>query len=181
MIKKRDSQRFLLLLGFALFANFARSQTTANTTMNVVLADIRSIKVNPAQNTVSLNFATASDYDNGVSSLQNAHLEISSTGGFIVSAKSSSPNLVNGANTIPVNTIKLTPSLSAIASNSTTIGTPTNRTISLSPIQTTFISSRLGATKVFFDVDYKASGGAQYINKAAGTYTSTITYTIDPL
>jgi hypothetical protein len=181
-------RKILFIAFFACFlgsTQMLQAQTSANATLNVVLSDVRSIKVNPAQATVTLNFANVTDYNNGVSSTQNAHLEVTSTGGYIIKVKSSTPNLVNGTNQIPVNTVTLTP----LQSSGGAVGTSTSavgRASTLIPVNlgataTTIISSTDGATKIFYDMTYRASGGAPYINKASGTYTTTITYTIEPL
>jgi len=175
----------LLILGYS---NFSSAQTTGNTTLNVVLNDVRSIKVNPAQTNVSLIFNNASDYTNGVSSNQASHLEITSTGGFVVKVKSSGPSLINGSNSIPVNTISLTPTVTA-SQNSNLVGATAStggvviRTVSTTTLSATdaqFINSPTGGTKIFYDVKYTSSGGPNYINKPAGTYTTTITYSIEP-
>ncbi len=183
------SKKYFALIALGLLYQFLPNQlfaqTTANTTLNVVLADVRSIKVNPTQNTVTLNFATVDDYNKGVESNQASHLEITSTGGFVVKVKSSGPNLNNGSNTIPVNTISLVNSTTA---GSSLVSTGPNANIvsftipvTLAPTPATLINSPVGATKIFYDVKYKASGGPAYINKPAGTYTTTITYSIEPL
>lgn len=168
------------------------AQTTANSTLNVVLSDVRSIKVNPSQTNVSLIFANAADYNNGVSSNQVGHLEVTSTGGYAIKVKSSGPTLVNGANAIPVNTITLTPTTgtqAAPSGNVVGISIPGANNVQkasllsaiLNPTAVDFISSPTGATKLYYDVKYQASGGTSYINKAAGTYSTTITYSIEPL
>lgn len=179
----------LLVTGFLLLgvssSNLLNAQASANATLNVVLSDVRSIKVNPAQTSVSLTFSNVDDYNNGVSSEQNAHLEITSTGGYIIKVRASTANLVNGPNTIPANTVLLTPKQSSTGVASTGTGNSVNNTANLTPVNlgaspATIISSTDGATKIFYDMTYKASGGPQYINKANGTYTTTITYTIEP-
>lgn len=179
----------------AIFSSSVSAQTNANTTLNVVLSDVRSIKVNPAQTNVSLAFANANDYTNGVSSNQPSHLEIISTGGYAIKVKSSGPSLVNGTNSIPVNTITLTPTVGAQPgvsgsvivisvggnTNGSSGGSGTLTPAVLNPTPVNLISSSSGTTKRFYDITYKASGGAPYINKAAGTYSTTITYSIEPL
>ena len=156
--------------------NTTYAQASDNATLNVVLADVRSIKLNPAQSTVQLNFKTASDYQNGVVENQNAHLEVMSTGGFQVKVRSSGLSLVNGINTIPVSTISLVPSLS---SGYVDMGA-SFQTVTLSPTQQQMISTPNGTTKIVFDVRYMASGGQPYIDKKAGTYVTTITFCIEP-
>jgi hypothetical protein len=152
------------------------AQATANANLNVVLADVRSIKVNPAQSTVSLNFSSSTDYQNGVSLMQQAHLEITSTGGYQVKVKASGASLTNGTSTIPVSTIMLTPTLSAGSVDEGVSFTP----VSLSSTQQSLINTANGSVKIFFDMKYAASGGQNYINKKAGTYITTVTFSIEP-
>lgn len=179
----------ITLLMIALISTSLDAQTTTNTTLNVVLNDVRSIKVNPSQTNVSLIFNNADDYTNGVFSNQASHLEITSTGGYIVKVKSSGPNLTNGVNTIPVNTISLTPTVSSSQSANTIGATGSTGAVVVKIVSTTtlsstdaqFINSPTGSTKIFYDVKYASTGGPNYINKPAGTYTTTITYSIEPL
>jgi hypothetical protein len=152
------------------------AQATANANLNVVLADIKSIKVNPAQSTVTLNFATSADYLDGVFITQAAHLEITSTSGFQVKVKAATASLVNGVSTIPVSTILLTPTLSAGSVDEGAAFTP----VSLSATPQPILNTPNGNARIYFDMQYKASGGQDYINKAAGTYVTTITYSIEP-
>jgi hypothetical protein len=193
-MKLNRKRIFLIVAGFLLLAQSQKSfaQNTANATLNVVLSDVRSIKVNPSQTNVSLVFANSADYNNGVSSDQVAHLEVTSTGGYAIKVKSSGPTLVNGANSIPVNTITLTPTVgtqkASVGAGVTAIIPQSSNTqmgsllaAILNPTAVNFITSPTGVTKQFYDVKYNASGGTSYINKAAGTYTTTITYSIEPL
>lgn len=154
----------------------SQAQASDNATLNVVLADVRSIRVNPAQNTVQLNFATATDYQNGVTSDQIAHLEVTSTGGYQIKVKASGSALLNGANAIPVNTITLTPGLNA----GYTDPGATFTSLSLSATQQQLITTPNGSPRIMFDVRYGASGGQPYIGKPAGTYVTTITFSIEP-
>jgi hypothetical protein len=166
----------LLLAGCVGVYQASYAQASDNATLNVVLADVRSIKLNPAQTTVQLNFNNVNDYQNGVSLTQNAHLEVTSTGGFQVKVKSSGSSLQNGINTIPVSTITLVPSLS---SGYADMGA-SFQTVTLSPIAQQMVTTPNGASRIAFDVRYTASGGQPYIDKKAGTYVTTITFCIEP-
>jgi hypothetical protein len=165
-----------LVAGVIGFCGNALAQASDNATLNIVLADVRSIKVNPAQATVQLNFATPTDYQNGVTLSEVAHLEVTSTGAYQVTVKSSGPTLDNGTNTIPVNTISMVPSLNA---GSTDAGI-SFQTITLSPTAQQMITTPNGSPRVIFDVRYTASGGQPYIDKPAGTYVTTVTFSIEP-
>jgi hypothetical protein len=166
---------FACLSGLGI-ATKTNAQASANANLNVVLSDIRSIKVNPAQSTVSLNFATSTDYLNGVFANEVAHLEITSTGGFQIKVKAATASLVNGTSTIPVSTILLTPTLSAGSTDEGVSFTP----VPLSATQQTLINTPNGSSMIFFDMKYQASGGQDYINKLAGTYVTTVTFSIEP-
>ncbi len=161
------------------------SQTTASATLNVVLADVRSIKVNPAQNVVNITFSNSSDYSNGVAINQIGHLEITSTSGYIVKARASSANLIFGAEQIPVSTVTLTASLNSggISSSSSTGKANTSTyvyPIRLSTTPRVMIEGSLGGAGIIYDVNYKAGGGVDYMNKPSGNYSTTIIYTIEP-
>jgi len=189
ILKKKSTIHYLLgVIGLTLFSSNICAQTTASATVNVVLADVRSIKINPTQSVVTLNFNSASDYTNGVTSQQNAHLEVTSTGGYIIKVKASNANLQNNTNTIPVSTINISPKVNSssnigsaiIGSYSNTMAStylyPANLTVSPSLI----IESSKGSPKTMYDIQYKASGGVNYMNKAPGNYSVTITYSIEP-
>lgn len=175
----------LFVLFALIFFNQLFAQGSANTTLNVALSDVRSITINPIQTNVTLSFANADDYINGVSNTLGSHLLITSTGGYLVKVKSSGINLVNGNNLIPANSISVTPNISAgsstVKTGLTTVGVGFISSVQLSPSPTLLIQSPFGANTVFYDVKYAASGGGAYINKPQGTYTTTITYSIEPL
>jgi hypothetical protein len=180
-IMKMESIKFrvlvmLFIAGGLGAGNTVHAQASDNATLNVVLADVRSIKLNPAQTTVQLNFNNTNDYQNGVVLNQAAHLEVTSTGGFQVKVKSSGVSLQSGTNTIPVSTITLAPSLS---SGSADMGA-SFQTVTLSSTEQQMISTPNGSSRVVFDVRYTASGGQPYIDKPAGTYVTTITFSIEP-
>lgn len=174
-IQSRILSVLLLTAGLGAADNIY-AQASDNATLNVVLADVRSIKLNPAQSTVQLRFNNANDYQNGVVLNNQAHLEVTSTGGFQVKVKSSGPSLQNGTNTIPVSTISLTPTLNSGYADAG-LGL---QTVTLSATQQQLITTPNGSTKIVFDVRYTASGGQPYINKPAGTYVTTVTFSIEP-
>ena len=160
-----------LLMGHA-----AMGQASDNLTLNVVLADVRSIRLNPAQTTVQLQFANVTDYQNGVSLDEPAHIEVTSTGGYQVKVKSSGASLQNGVNTIPVSTITLTPTLSSGFADAGVAF----QTVTLSSTEQQMITTPNGSSRIVFDVQYRASGGQPYIDKPAGTYVTTLTFSIEP-
>ena len=152
-------------------------QTSDNVTLNVTLAQVQSISVNTAQKTVTLAFQSASDYQYGVSSTQVDHLNVSSTTSFQVKVMASG-DLSNGTDEIPVSTITVTPTVNSGYSG------PAEETLTGTSLSTSdqgiINSGTNGTVETHYDVEYKASGGENYINKSAGTYTTTVTYTISP-
>jgi hypothetical protein len=186
----RLKYRKIILVGVILFfkALPSFSQTSASATLNVYLADVRSIKVNPAQSIVTLNFATAADYSNGVSLSQPGHLEVTSTSGYVVKVKSSASYLQKGSDAIQVSTITLTPTISATNSSGTNGASNLQSLVADTYLYSTklavtpkvMIDASKGASRTLFDVKYQASGGTEYMNKATGNYSVTITYTIEP-
>lgn len=148
-------------------------QSNDEVTLNVTLVAVQNISVNSGQTTVTITFNESSDYLNGVSSSQTEHLEVSSTEEFVVKVSTASENLSDGTNMIPVNTITVTP----VYASGTNPGA-TATAVALSTTATTILSSTNGTTEALYDVTYDASGGPNYVNKPAGTYTTTVTYTI---
>ena len=153
------------------------AQQSDHVTLNVTLAQVQSISVNSGQKTVTLAFETASDYQNGVSSPQTDHLNVSSTTSFQVNVKAEG-DLSNGTENIPVNTITITPTVTSGYADAEPGGeTLTGTSLSTSD-QGIITSATNGTVETHYDVEYKASGGDDYINKPAGTYATTVTYTI---
>jgi hypothetical protein len=158
-------------------SQLAMAQASDNATLNVNLTEVRSIIVNPAQNAVQLDFSTAQDYQLGVRNRQVGHLIITSTAGFEIWVKCSSEYLVNGANTISVNTIWVRPLLNAGSTMPPGFYLTDTR---LHGFDQRIIESSNGSANVEFDITYDADGGDEYINKLAGTYVTTLTYSILP-
>ena len=157
--------------------NAAKAQTTTATAIvNVTLAAVQSIAV--TQGTVTIPFATSADYNTGVTVAQADHLTASSSGQFFIRVKSNADLTGPAAATIPISTISLTPTAGTTAAP----GSPVYNTIaSLSTSDQDLVTSTGGCNAAKFNVSYKASGGANYLNKAVGTYTATLTYTIAAL
>ena len=158
-------------------SHLVKAQASDNATLNVALSEVRSIIVNPAQNAVQLDFATARDYQLGVKNTQVGHLIITSTAGFEIWVKTSGEFLINGANTIWVNTIWVRPELSAGSTLPPGLYQTDTR---LHAFDQRIIESTNGSANVMFDITYEADGGDEYINKPAGTYVTTLTYSILP-
>lgn len=160
--------------------NSVKAQVSDNVKVNIKFKPIQSIVVNSAQKTVDLVYATKDNYANGVSAEMLDHLEVFSTGGFIVTANTDGDFTRTGGGTIPANNVTVI----ATHGTSTTIGTFTN--VGLSTAPTTLITADEGGTALNYNVTYDNTAGASnvYINNyihgdsPESIYTATVTYTI---
>lgn len=165
------------------FGITAQAQT-GNVTLNVKLNPIQTLVVNPAQETVDLEYSSKDDYANGVTSgALTDHLSVFSTGGFAVTVKSAGTHLTNTVASGPHGDIEAG-TIQIVASNGTdAINSATNNTISLSGSEQTLVSSIYGAVDKTINVEYKGADANKYINYyVAGqeptVYTTELTYTI---
>ena len=167
----------ILLLITCMITTIIHAQEQDNVTLNVRLYPIQSLVVNNSQIVVNLDYKSKDDYRIGVFENQIDHLSIFSTGGFEISVKSSTPNLTNGAKTIPVSDILLTASDGSNALDNA-VYIPTN----LSNIESTLITSEKGGVDKTFSIEYKAKGDYEYINlydhNSTNIFTTVVTYSI---
>lgn len=178
--KASQMKNFFLAVAMIFACASATLAQTDNATLNVVLSDIKSITVNAGQKTVNLPFTTISNYQNGVTLVQDAHLAIQSTGKFKVYVKASSDN-ISGTNggSIDANTINVT-AVKDGGDNIADLQYYNGGTRSLSATkQDLFGSSQSGTLNTTFKVTYIAGQNSAYLNKPAGTYTTTVTYSIE--
>ncbi|MES2826519.1 MAG: hypothetical protein V4687_00115 [Bacteroidota bacterium] len=173
-MKKFLTLAAVLIIGFS--ANKAKAQATA--TLNVTLAAVQSITVAGPQATVTLPFTSAADYNAGVTLAQPDHITATSTGQFFIRVKADGPLTRVGGGTIPLNTISLTPTAGTVAIPTAPTFTPITQ---LSTTDQELVRSTGGCVGSKINVSYRASGGAPYLDKVAGTYTALITYTIAAL
>jgi len=68
-------------------------QAQDNVTLNIILRPIQTITVNPLQKTVDLVYDSAEKYETEVTSIQEEHLEVFSSGGFAVQVSRTSLEL----------------------------------------------------------------------------------------
>ncbi|MDQ0477955.1 hypothetical protein [Chryseobacterium sp. MDT2-18] len=174
---------FAMFLGGLFAANAQTATAQTSTTLNVRLHPIQTIVVNPAQNEVNLDYVTAADYAKGVSSDQENHLVIYSTGAFAVTVNSLTDQLTNSAfagDNINSSDITITPS----AGTSKPLAGATVTPAALSSTAKEVISSSIGANNATFNINYSAKGdNDSYINKYHNVqnptvYTTVVTYTI---
>lgn len=163
----------------------AQAQNSDNVTLNVRLNPIQTLVVNSLQKTVDLDYTTKQHYNDGVSSRQENHLNIFSTGGFEVKVKSGGSELTNQATAglngnIAASTIKLT----AFAGTQNALtDAQYSQNIELSATEGVIASSTKGARDINIDIQYVAAGNDAYLDKYVAnqtptTFTTTVTYTI---
>lgn len=179
-MKKVVIASLMMLIGIA-----AEAQTD-NATLNVRLNPIQTLVVNAQQKTVDIDYVTKDHYKHGVSSTQNNHLNVFSTGGFEVKVKSEG-DLINNATAGPngnidASSIKITalPGTQDPLTNNASYAPTAPLTLGA---ENTIVSSTLGAVDRNIGVLYEAAGANAYIDKyVAGqtptVFTTKVTYTI---
>lgn len=76
--------------------------------------------------------------------------------------------------TIPVADISIT----ATAGSGSPVGTP-GAVPALSTSEQSLIASTAGTLQDHYSMEYKATGGNDFIGKTAGTFATTVTYTVE--
>ena len=181
-MKKFFVASLMMVCGIAAEAQTGKSD---NVTLNVRLNPIQTLVVNSKQKTVNIDYSTKDHYKDGVSSKQENHLNIFSTGGFEVKVKSSGSELVNQGNAGPngnisVNTINV---IATQAAQNSLTDAQYGQNIALSNTEGIIVSSTKGARDKNIDIEYKAAGNDAYLdkyvaNQTATTFATTVTYTI---
>ncbi|MUV03635.1 hypothetical protein GN157_07920 [Flavobacterium rakeshii] len=164
----------------ALSANSLFAQDTAETTLNVNLAS--SFEITVANASVDIDMNTPEHFQSGNTSGQKAdHVQISATGEYEVKVIAFS-DLTSGSETIPVNTITVTPTLgSYLGAGSEGSVSPTLTAQSLSnSTENTIISCETGESLRGYNIEYSipSESASEYLNHSAGTYTTTVTYSL---
>ncbi len=154
-----------------------RAQTgplTATVTLNVVLTNEASIVIGSTFQTATLTYSTPANYANGVTTTQTAAMTTISNQAYSVTVLAGT-DLLNGANTIPVGDVTVTPSFTGTNSNITITPQAIPKTTALN-----IIASTVGTASQVYNLAYSTTAAptADFIGKPAGTYTSTLTYTI---
>lgn len=170
---KRICIHISALLGYVCLFS-AYGQNSAGTNLAVELQSIQSITVNEAQSNVAISLSTASEYLNGKTSQQADHIKIMSSSNYEIKV-SAATNLIGESSSIDIGTVTLVPSQGSVGGENNNLNM---NPIALSLADTTLVQASQGDAERTFNVDYKVSGGADYLNKPAGTYSTLITYTI---
>jgi hypothetical protein len=147
---------------------------TASATLSISISNsaFTSITLSGSAGTASLNFNSASVYANGASLTQSAALTAFSFTGYHITVQASQ-NLKYGSNTIPISNVIIDATPSTGGSGITTPAT------TLSTSAQTFITSTSGSFFQNFDLlYYTTAGNTAFLSMPAGTYTTTLTFTI---
>lgn len=169
------------MISFVLLAlpNILLAQSSSGSVkLSVVLSQVQSLTVNESQSAVSLDFTKKEDFRNGVDIREPNHLNVFSSGRFVVKVSTRGDLMSPDNRVIPASTIAVTPVASggftAIPGMTTAdqvhLSAAESRTIIKSPVH--------GTTATSFDVLYHASGEG-YAQMDNGTYTATVIYTIE--
>lgn len=187
-MKKIIQSALLISVLHCLYFSASAQNSTASATLTVTLSDVLDIHIGSAagtSTTVALPaFNTASAYQNGVQSVQPDHLYIIASKAFTIQA--SSTNLTSGASPDANHTISAG-GINVVGTDgsqgSTNKPTTTYNNINLATTAANFIVATGGTPLYKYSVTYTIGGSTRatnFINKATGTYTATVTYTIIP-
>lgn len=146
-------------------------QAQNSVTLNVKLYPIQTLLVNSSQNNVDLEYVNREDYKNGVTSEQQDHLTIYSTGGFQVKVSA----VAITADTAAAEKISVIPSSGSKPLNSAhVIYTGKNLTAVEQPI----ISATKGAIDKNVNISYKGAGADAFVGYTQNNKTANIGYTV---
>ena len=148
----------------------AFAQSSGNVTLNVTLTDVLALTVN--DQTVAINFATAADYQTGVTVPKNGQLTVTSNRAYDLKVKANS-DLTAGSLTIPVSNVSVR--------STTASGMGTTPTVSLSTTDQAIASNASAAILKSISLEYSTSSNNQSFARAAGTYTTVLVYSLAAL
>ncbi len=164
----------LAALGVGLSASSAQAQlTSGQTVLGVTLVDVVAIVVQPA---AALSFATAANYESGVSASYPTHVTVTSNRAYDLKVKAltdlKAPIGALGGD-IPINNI-------SVQVDGTT-GVGTTSTVNLSTSDQTLAASAPGSIAKVIAIKYSTSGNNVAFAKSSGVYTANLVYSITAL
>ncbi|MDR2275224.1 MAG: hypothetical protein LBF27_30210 [Sphingobacterium sp.] len=146
------------------------STTAAQATgsLEIVVNDLSELVINPAQQAINFAFTTTDHYKNGISQDMPAHLKLSKTTPYNLYVRATSPSFNSGANTIPLDIMRIGPATGETGINTITLSATAQKLIdSANPV----IDRNIGIR-----YSIPASETGKLLNKPAGTYSSTIVF-----
>ena len=137
--------------------------------LTLVVNDMSELKVNHTD--VNLTYSNATDYANGIYTDVTNHVTFSKTTAYDVYVKANASTLTNGSNSLPVDIITLSPSPGYAGSFNT---------VNLSSTSQKLISAAAPVVDKSLNVRYAIPNTktSQLLGKAAGTYSTVVTYSI---
>lgn len=158
----------------------AFAQTEDDVTLNVNLANTYSIVV--SQPVVDIPMNTPAHFQSGsTSGVQADHITISATGEYEVTVQTSAEFFSGPDADISTATVQVVPTLGSYTGPGTAPTVDrTYATPQLSQTENSFILGDAGEISRSFNVEYKIlqDDASAFLNHTAGTYTTTVTYTI---
>lgn len=141
-----------------------QAQSSGN--LEIIVSDLAELVAN--QQAVSLDFATTTDYKNGVSKDMPTHLRVSRTSPYTLYVRSSSAAFISGTNSIPLQVLRIGPMANQTGMNTITLSTTAKQLIqSADPVIDRNLDMRYSIP---------ASETSQLLNKPTGTYTANIIF-----
>jgi len=137
---------------------------TKTSTMRVAVSSLAAFTV--PTTAVNLNFNTAADYKLGVSKNVTGQLSVSSTLPYNITVKANTAAFTNGSNTIPLNML----SISGVNAGDNIIP------VTLSTNAQNLVSGANPVIGRSYDLKYTIPSSTALMNKAAGTYATTIVF-----
>ena len=172
-------RNFLLAIVFLSSAFIVKGQTSVK--INVVLNHIQNLTVNPTQETVSLVYNTVDDYKKGVESVQKEHLNVFSTGAFVVKVKVANEDFVQ-IGSDAAGRIRL-PNVGVTAKAVDPITGVNTESRMLGINETALITGENPILNQKFDVTYKGPGDNELILYSemgkTNIFTNTVMYSIE--
>ena len=148
------------------------AQQKAEVQFSVHLGDFQSIEVNSSQRQLGVELNSKKDVLEGKSIQQQDHIKVTSTSQYEISVSSIS-QLVGTQDELPADIIQVMPSGNSTGSPSSQINFSN---VALSTQQKTIIDSSSGDIDRSFHMEYFVQGGEELLQKAAGNYKTTISY-----
>lgn len=147
------------------FSGSTPASITQTSTTRVTVASLAAFTTTATA--VNINFGTAANYTQGVSQSVSGQLNVSSTLPYNVTVKANTSTFSNGPNTLPLNVLTISGVNSA----------DNIATVTLSTTAQNLISASAPVIGRSYDLKYTVSPSTTLLNKASGTYGTTIVFT----
>ncbi|SEA98517.1 hypothetical protein [Pedobacter hartonius] len=146
------------------FTGTTPASITKTSSMRVTVASLAAFTV--PTTAVNLNFGTAADYKLGVNKNVPAQLTVSSTLPYNITVRANTAAFTNGTNTIPLNLL----TISGVNAGDNIIP------ITLSTTAKNLVSGANPVIGRTYDLKYSIPASTALLNKATGTYATTIVF-----